>query len=68
MGEMGIKVGMQNIDVTKVGLEMVLVSSISPTLLHVISNAIQSYPIVQIFEQSSFKFHQGRNKTQACPN
>jgi hypothetical protein len=37
------KMGMQNIKMTKVGLEMVLVSSISPTFLHVIYNAIRKW-------------------------
>jgi hypothetical protein len=45
-----IKMGTQNFDVGKVGLKMTLVSSISPTFSHAVSNAIQSHPSIQVFE------------------
>jgi hypothetical protein len=59
---------MQNFDLAKVGLETTLVCSISPTFWHVVSNATQSRLNVQVFERMSSNFHQGQNKTQACPN
>jgi hypothetical protein len=54
---------MQNLNAVQAGLEMAVVSSILLTFSHVVSNGIQSHPIVQIIEQPSFKFHQGQNKT-----
>jgi hypothetical protein len=54
-----MEMGMKNLDWAKATLEITLVSSIFPTFLHAFSNAIQSYQIVQVTEQSSFQFHQG---------
>jgi len=63
-----IEVGRHNLDATKARLDMASVSSISLAFSYDMSNAIQSCPIVQIIEQQPFEFHQGQNKTHACPN
>jgi hypothetical protein len=57
------EVGIQILDREKAKLKMASISFIFPTFLHAFSNAIQSHQIVQVTEQSSFKFHQGQNKT-----
>jgi len=53
------EVGMQNLDLAKVGMEIASVSSVFPTFSHAFFNAIQSHQIVQVIKQPSFKFHQG---------
>jgi hypothetical protein len=66
MGE--TNVGTKNLNWAKAGLEMTLIFSIFLAFLHAFSNVIQYRRILQIIEQLSFKFHQGKKKTQACPN
>jgi hypothetical protein len=55
-----IEMGMQNLHVVKVDLEMAMVSRVL--------NVIQCHPIVQIIEWRSFNFHQGYNETLTCSN
>jgi hypothetical protein len=55
--QMRSEVGMQNLNTTKVRLETTSISFVSHAFLHVVSNAIDSNPIVQVIEWPSFKFH-----------
>jgi len=46
-----------DIELRRDKVETTSISFISPTFSHVISNAIQSHPNVQIIERLSFEFH-----------